>query len=347
MRIIECGGSHREIGLTIGKSCKEEIATSLRWYPFLKERMLPYHQTEDGTLRYERLLKLHDQRYSEYLSELSGIAAGSEQSFTELFLVNMRGEYRKYSREKQLSGCSTCSSLTEGTAVIGHNEDGDGFFKPRTYLVSATPEGKPFFCAFCYPGFLPGNAFGFNSEGICFTVNNLQPYGIVEGIGRHFIARSLFESTSLSDAVRKIDVANRASGFNYTVGSVRERKIVNIEVSPSRIKTTEIRGCLFHANHYIELREADQIIPDSSRIRQERGERLINETTVLDKNSVLEILRDRESRNFPILRSGQAPDSLKTFVTAVFDLDSRTLSVYSADATPEGADYEVLNELPI
>jgi hypothetical protein len=70
--------------------------------------------------------------------------------------------------------------------------------------VRARPQDKPVFTAFCYPGFLPGNAFGFNEAGICFSCNNVQPLRARDGVGRHFIPRSLLESRSLPEAIAAV-----------------------------------------------------------------------------------------------------------------------------------------------
>ena len=70
-------------------------------------------------------------------------------------------------------------------AVMGHNEDGDTFDMDTTYLVNAEilsldahmPLDK--FTAFCYPGELCGNAFGFSStKNLVYTVNAVFPNSI-------------------------------------------------------------------------------------------------------------------------------------------------------------------------
>ena len=38
--------------------------------------------------------------------------------------------------------------------------------------------------------------------------------------------------------------------IGYTIGSLRERRIVNVEVAPDDVAVTDIRGPYFHANHY-------------------------------------------------------------------------------------------------
>jgi len=257
----------------------------------------------------------------------------------------MRGEYRGYAAESADFGCSTCSLLTTDKAVFAHNEDGSPIYRDQVYLVRLDIVGKPSFTALCYPGFLPGNAFGFNSEGICLSANNVLAKGIVTGLGRHFMARSLFEAGSLEEAIELATISGRASGFNYTIGSFKERRIVNVEVSPNKHRVHEIKGCFFHANHYIKLSPVGQLITPSSQARQNRGEALLAGGMVQDESGVLKVLRDYKVKDYPILRNGKPPDSSMTLVTALFDLDSKTLTIYPGGVGRMNQRFEPLLEV--
>ena len=339
---VSVSGSHREVGFAIGQTFQEQIARSLEQSELLQQQFLPYVQTPEGQLRYERLRNLHVSRCPNYMAELEGIAQGAEQRFKDVFIINMRGEYRNYVQDE--FGCSTCSLLTGESAVFGHNEDGFPLYDDSMYVVRVSIPGKPEFVAFCYPGFLPGNAFGFNSEGICFSINNVQPKHMVEGIGRHFIGRSLFEARSLDEAIQCTIPAGRASGFNYTICSLKERRLVDVEVAPESYDVTEIQGSYFHTNHYQKLPAVEQIIGQSSRARQERGQELLADGQVTHRDGVLHVLRDRQHETHPILRDGTPPDQAMTYVTALFDLDAKTLSIYSAGGVEDGK-FETLLEL--
>jgi hypothetical protein len=234
---------------------------------------------------------------------------------------------------------------SDDKAVFAHNEDGSPIYQDQMYLVRLEVVGKPAFTAFCYPGFLPGNAFGFNSEGVCLSANNVRPKGIVNGLGRHFIARSLFEARSVEEAVQLATISDRASGFNYTIGSFKERRIVNVEVSPDKHHVFEINGCFFHANHYVKLSEIDQLVTPSSQARQQRGEVLLAQGAAQDKTGVLNVLRDYEVKNYPILRDGDQPDGSMTLATALFDLDSETLTIYPGAVGRMSHGFEPLIEI--
>ena len=330
---IEAIGSHREVGFAIGQRFAAQIHRSLDAYRFLQEQVLPYHRTPEGQARYQQLLELHQIRYPDYFAELEGIAQGSRRSFEDLLLVNLRGEYRGY-----LPGCSDCALVTDDAALIGHNEDGAPSFRGSMYLVHAKVEGKPAFTALSYPGFLCGNAFGFNAEGICFSVDHVQPRNGGVGVARHFIARSLLEARSLDDAIKRATVPGRASGFSYTIGSIPERRVIVIEVSPANHRVREIRGAYFHANHYQELAEVAQIISPSSRARVERARVMMQEHGLAGLSEqgaagVLAILGDQTDEQHPIHCTATAPDQSATLCTALFDLDARQLRIYTDHPT--------------
>jgi len=322
------GFHHDEIGFAIGQRFAEQIHRSLDTYSFLQERILPYHHTPEGQARYRQLLELHQIRYPDYFAELEGIAQGSGRPFKDLFLVNLREEYRILLRGTEGQGCSDCVLVTDDVAFIGHNEDGSPTFRGNMYVVHARVEGKPAFTALSYPGFLCGNAFGFNAEGICFSVDHVQPQNGRVGVGRHFIARSLLEARSLDDAIKRVTVPERASGFSYTIGSIPERRVVLVEVAPEKHHVREIRSAYFHANHYQELADVDQIIHPSSRARVERARAMMQKSPPKNAADVLTILGDQTNEQYPIYRTATTPDQSATLCTALFNLEARQLRIY-------------------
>jgi hypothetical protein len=197
-------------------------------------------------------------------------------------------------------------------------------------VVEAHVAGKPSFTAFSYPGFLCGNAFGFNSEGICFCNNDVVPDLLSVGRGRHFMARSLFEAASIEEAVHRVTPAGRAGGFNYTIGSTKERRIVNVEVSPRRHHVAEIRGTDYRANHYLDIPSILQTVGASSRCRVQRANALIEQRHPAAVTDILRILGDRHDPDYPVFRTGRPPDDIATLATCMFDLDAGKLTIYTA-----------------
>jgi hypothetical protein len=346
---IEVRGSHLDVGFAIGKRFADQIHRALDGYPFFQERILPYHRTPKGQARYRELLVLHRARYPDYVAELEGMAQGAGRPFQDLFLVNQRGEYAGYLRGPA-PGCFDCALVTDDVALIGHNEDGAPAFRGNMYLVQARVEGKPAFTALSYPGFLPGNAFGFNAEGICFSVDYVLPQEIKVGIGRHFLARSLLDAHSLDEAIERVTAPGRAAGFSYTIGSAAQTRshasaprIVHVEVAPQTHHVREVHGCYVHANHYRELDGVEQIIEPSSAARVERAEAILQENAPVDAAGVLAILGDQADEQYPIHRTATPPDKLATLCTALFELDARRLRIYTGHPTREPSQFVEFN----
>jgi len=369
---LEVSGSHYEVGCAIGRRFGSHIHALFDNYGFLQERLLPFHRSPAGQALFRAFLQLHRAHFGGYVTELEGFAAGAERPFEEFLLVNLRGEYRGLlALEGQTGGCTDCLALTPGVALIGHNEDGDPAALGRMYVVHVQTEDGPGFSALCYPGFLPGNACGYNRAGVMHTVDAVSPRGVRVGLGRHFIARSLLDAVSLDDAIRRATLPGRSprdpkrgrgAGFTYNIGSLTERRIVSVEMAPDRHHVHEVQGCYVHTNHYLHLAEMDQSIGASSRARLARAQALCAATSVWDAPHVLSVLGDETDPTHPIFRRAVPPDVREpplalpatpaqqavrrwgasesnddsaTLGSALYDLDARELRLYAAHPVHE------------
>ena len=334
---LEISGSHREVGRNIGHHFAGAIHHLFDNYDFLQEQLLPFLNSSTGQGLFQSNLDLHRIHFPQYIAELEGMADGSGRPFEEIFAVNLRGEFAGLiTSEQQISnqtdpdiqGCTDCLVLIPKVALIGHNEDGSPAGYGNMHLVRVAVDDCPTFTALCYPGFLPGNAFGFNEFGILHSINHVAPQPVKVGVARHFIARSLLEARSLEEAVRRASIPGRAAGFNYNIGSLPERRIVSVEVSPERHHMYEVQGYYLHTNHYLELSDVAQEITPSSRRRLERAGSLCRSTPPDDATRVLALLGDRADRDYPIHCNATPPDINATLCSALFDLDNRQLRIY-------------------
>jgi hypothetical protein len=334
---LEVSGSHREVGRNIGHHVADAIHRFFDNYSFLQEQLLPFLNSSTGQRPFQSYLKLHQTHFPQYIAELEGMADGSGRSFEDIFAVNLRGEFAGLIASKQqtknptdadVQGCTDCLVLIPGVALIGHNEDGSPAGYGNMFVVHANIDDRPTFSALCYPGFLPGNALGFNEYGILHSINNVAPRPVKVGLARHFIARSLLEARSLEDALGLVTIPGRAAGFNYNIGSHTERRIISVEVSPERHHVHEVQGYYTHTNHYFELNDQNQHITLSSRKRLERSMTLCRTTFPTNSRHVLALLGDQTDRDYPIYRDARPPDRDATLCSALFDLDHRQLRIY-------------------
>lgn len=341
---LEVAGSHREVGLAIGRRFRNQIRHFLSNYSFLQEQLRPFHRGSRGRDLYAAFLARHRSHFPGYIAELEGIAQGAQCSFEEIFLVNVRGEYGGMMAQAssaadpavgEVQECTDCLVLTSGVAVLGHNEDGTPIGLGNMFVVTAQVNDRSAFTALCYPGFLPGNAFGYNASGVLHTVDAVSPRRIRIGLGRHFIARSLLDASSLDDAIRRVTVQGRAAGFTYNIGSLSQRALVSVEVSSDQHHVHQVRGHYLHTNHYLKLTDVQQEIGPSSQARLARAEALCRATPPRSAAQVLSLLGDEVEREYPIYRNATPPDRSATLCTALFDLDSRQLRICAGHPSRE------------
>ena len=321
---IHVAGSHTEVGAAIGHAFAAQIHAMYNSYAFLQETLLPYFATAEGRDHYDALLTVNRAAFPGYVAELAGMAQGAGRPFHELFLCNVRGEI--YSAVGiDLQGCFDCALITKDAALLGHNEDGAPGAKTTAYLVHAQVDGEPGWTAYSYPGFLCGNAFGFNRRGIVLTIDNVISRRVGIGLGRHFLARSVLAAPDLDDAVKRVTRPGQGAGFNYIIGHVGQRRILAVESAPDCHHIHEVSGVYHHANHYCHLPDHPQDVRPSSHLRMERAAEL---PTPTNRQEILALLGDRSRADYPIFRTATPPDGAATLCTALFDLDAATLSIY-------------------
>ena len=334
---LEVSGSHREVGRYIGIHFAGVIHRLFDKYDLLQKQILPFLKSSTGQCFFQSYLELHRKQFPQYIAELEGMADGSGRPFEEIFAVNLRGEFAgmiaathpaESAAYTDVQGCTDCLVLTPDVALIGHNEDGSPAGSGNMYVVRVAVDDCPTFTALCYPGFLPGNASGFNECGILHSINHVAPRPVKVGVARHFIARSLFEAHSLEEAVRRVTISGRAAGFNYSIGSLSERRIVSVEVSPERHHVHEVQGYYSHTNHYFNLNNQKQEISPSSRKRLKRCQTLCRATFPTNSGDVLDLLSDQTDRDYPIYRNATFPDTDATLCSALYDLDRCELRIY-------------------
>jgi len=276
--------------------------------------------------------------FPQYFLELEGMADGAGVPFHILFLVNLAEEIESIipfsnKRFKETGGSTACTDimvLTPNVHMIGHNEDNEPVVKRYSFMVNVTIVDKfnnilTHFTAYNYPGYLAGNAWGFNSQ-VVFSTNAVSPRNLtLGGIARNFINRNIYESSSIDDAIKRIaQISNRASGFSLNIGQIGTKTIANIEVGPNSYSVKYVNESYYHFNMYRHLNISQYDDPSTDH-RQARADQLpipANETGIFC------ILGDTEDKEYPIYRDAAPPDCCSTVSTALFDLDNRRMSMY-------------------
>ncbi|XP_030454126.2 uncharacterized protein LOC115675546 isoform X2 [Syzygium oleosum] len=322
----------RQLGFLIGRRFSGLIQSRLSRDLIHQNQLLPWARAPESRPLLEALCENNRSKFPRYWEELVGTAEGGGVPVLDIVLINFRKEILPFIPEKESKShppekaieCSDVLVVGKSMAVAAHNEDANVALVGHTYIIKGTLSSGLCFISYTYAGELPSCAFGFNNNGMGFTLNAVPPSKeeiVAGGIGRNFISRDLLEATSMTDAAGKIRSAEASVGHSYNLIDLKARRIHNIETaSKTRLSVTEVdEAPFFHANMYLHL-QVKQVEDENSRSRQKRA-------AVLPKNSkqdFLSLLGDTDDAKYPIYMSGP---TLYTLCTALVDLDEQTLSI--------------------
>ncbi len=302
-----------------------------------------------GGDRLTRLEAAARRYFPELLREIEGIADGAGVAFHEAFLWNCRGDFPDPDREQE-DACTTIllPAIDGRAAVIGHNEDGAPAFADHGFLARIEPETGIPFTAFCYPGMIPGHAFGVNDAGLIQTINHIRPHDLTDGIPRQVITRAVLTCRDLAGALALLRRRDRAAGFHHNLGEASSGRLLSVEAPASGCAVVEIDAPSAHANHLIRRDFSDlaQTVTPSSGARQARAEEMLAAGVAADGDP-LPILFDRSRDDLPILCRGEsdASDSY-TLATVVFRFGANRVG-WSVHHGPErSAVFEESLEIP-
>src|SRR5215813_7677005 len=135
---VEVSGSHRDIGIQLGRFGAEiahrHLVATHAWTSVMAHR---------GTPAASRMHELVAARFPAYYQELTGLAEGLSLPFDDVFLWNCRGDVWASAPD----GCTTVQ-IPGAAPLVAHNEDGDPGFAGHCALARISPAGGKAFAAF-------------------------------------------------------------------------------------------------------------------------------------------------------------------------------------------------------
>ena len=344
----EEGDTNYDFGLAFGKEFEREIKVRLSSDTSLKKLVAEFG-TENNHV-YAQFMASHKNAFPEYMDELQGVADGSGVPFTELFIDQLKEEFTYFKANQtdtrvELRRVHHCSDVvlyqSSGNIYMAHNEDSASFDVNGTVLVEAVNgvNGKPGFTSLTYMGNTPTGAFGFNTEGVVFTLNYLAPLKAdLKGLGRVFIARKMLDSSGFDDAVNIAAKSPMIAGHNYQIALINSKHIVNVEVASfGASKITQFNAgdpAFFHANMYTQMANQPQQLPrTSSAHRIRRFKEIEAATPVAEPLDMLKVIGDQKDRQYPIYHDALSNERGDlggyTLVSVFVDLQKGEMSVYA------------------
>jgi len=349
--IIHVKGNHREMGRQMGEAIRPLVQHSIENARKLMESTYDTLQlTWEGALTQARkYVPFAQERYPQYVEELSGIAEGANVNFTELAVVN--GLEAVTTDALHLTKCTSLAvnelHTVDGHVIVAHNEDWLPDDEPDVFIVHAEPEDEPAFIAMSYGGLLPN--VGFNAAGIAQCCDTVYPSDTRIGIPRVIVSRAVLAAETLGKAFTSAMVPLRAAGYNHLIAH-KSGELYNVEVSARNFEVIYgDDGYIAHSNHYLSPKmqeiESDSDERLHSRVRYFRALRLLKQNPPHTVESIKNILQDHV--NYPdsiCNHSTIITDPLeyeKTIVSLIMDLTDQKM--YVAWGNPCKNSYHMYN----
>jgi len=335
--LVRLKGSHREMGRQLGEACPDQVRHGIENARKLLEDA--YEQLEltweGARIQARKYIPFAQERYPQYVEEMTGIAEGADVPFEEIAVVN--GIEAMAMDALHLERCTSLAVndrfTADGHVLAAHNEDWLPQDEEDVIIVHATPKDEPPFLAMTYGGLLPN--IGINAHGIVQLCDSVYPNDSRIGIPRIVVSRAVLAAKTLGEAIDRMLSPHRAAGYNHLL--VHESgEIYNVEVSARRFAIHYgIDGYIVHTNHYLDSRmreieyDPEELI--NSRIRYYRAMRLLMQTKQHTIKTIQTIQRDHVNMPNSIcnhfIESTNPLDREKTINAMVFDLTAREMHI--------------------
>jgi len=335
--LVEVQGTHREMGCQIGEACREQVQHSIENAHLLIEQSYSTLELnwEGAMIQSRKYLPFAEERYSQYVDEMRGVAEGANVSFDDVMALNAMEAVTMDALH--LTRCTSMAVNEERTAdghvLAAHNEDWVPEDENDVYVILAKPRDEPPFLAMTYGGLLPN--VGFNAYGIAQLIDSVYPTDSRIGIPRLVVSRAVLASRRLSGAIGRTLISHRAAGYNHLLLH-ESGEIYSVEVSARKFEILHgTDGYLVHTNHYLSQtmkeieNEPEELI--SSRVRYFRANRLLRQNSAHSIKSLQAIQKDHVNLPNSICNhniDGIDPlDRENTISAMVIDLTSREMHI--------------------
>jgi isopenicillin-N N-acyltransferase-like protein len=275
--VIEVCGTHRQVGLQIGKQCQLQIKSMLS---HLREDLPAGVVWDEMLSQSSRYLRHSRAVYPHYVEELEGIAEGANTPFEEIFLSICEELWETAAWEKGCSDLAARGPATlDGSTLIAHTNDLPPESEKNLVILKIQAGNEPEFLGVSSGGV--GISAGFNAAKISLTGNQLDNNDIRPGVPRLLVVRAILASRFLSEAMDHCLLPQRASSYNNVIADA-SGEVYCMEGSATDCEPIYIQDhVLAHTNHYISpaMRqfEANRNTINNSVIRYNRAMRLLHQ----------------------------------------------------------------------
>ncbi len=223
--------THRRYGEVLGQRLAEGVRHDAR-----QRQATPTYAQDLRTAQpyWERTR----QAFPHLAEEVEGYAAGAGISLEDAWLLCLEDEL--------VHGEHCTTAVTNGGALIAHNEDWDQPEAVDRLFVLRRTVGPHTSLELYYRNTLGGNAVGVNRRGLVQAVNSLHCADESVGVPRNIVARHASDADSAAEAVQRIALTARGSGYAHLLVDAHET--VCVESSASHVASWRPSLPFYHAN---------------------------------------------------------------------------------------------------
>ena len=298
-REIEVSGTHLEIGRQIGEAAREEIRGFAAIALERVNKTIPV--SRENALATCRDSIPYIEAYSpDLLAELRGMQEGAGISLEEMVLLQIRNQLQPDADAGCTSFSTTRQASAAQSAIVGQNWDNDPALDPFTVVLTRRPVNKPALMNITQAGLIA--YIGLNDRGIGMCMNTLPAPSRRLGVPHYFAVRTIYETTTLDDAVQTVRRAARAIPGNVILTTHQGPADLEITVDDVHVLRDEGTGLVVHTNHCLhpDLVPINDDFPEliQSKPRKARIEKILGRgDRSLSIENVKTALRDHE--NYP------------------------------------------------
>lgn len=250
MKVIKMSGSPNQIGLIHGKEAKEEVHYSLDSYEKLFYNQSGFSWREATELA-KNYISIIEDRNTDLLEEMDGIAKGSSVRFEDILTLNVRSEIALTSNTND--GCTSLSVMPplSNKAYLAQNWDWRSA-QSRSLITAHIHQENSTNIQMVTEGGIIGK-IGLNNYGLGVCLNAIRANVRSNQLPIHLGLREVLNSKYINEAMDKVICGKIGSSANFLIaqdaGNIR--KALNLELSPRTYDTRKTTDAyLYHTNHF-------------------------------------------------------------------------------------------------
>lgn len=322
--VIEASGSPREMGLSYGTQAADLVRGNVEAYLRRFQRSVGL----DGeAVRSQGLVfgETTHRFFPRLATMLDAVAEASGVDPGLIYAINARSELLYGTRTS--GECTSIGVLGDHT-LLAQNWDWNPDQRPYTLLLITRDERGHDVVTLTEAGMLAKTGLNNHGLGVCVNLLGCDRDGLPGGVPYHVLLRSVLEADSISWATRHTMRVPRSASINLLIGqSGQPGELIDLELVPGDAGWLHPQdGILVHANHFESNVPVYDTVKDwggSSLFRSARARRL------LEKNDILEVLKDHHSAPLAICRHPDERDPeferSETIWAVLMDLDELSI----------------------